>query len=156
MSCFSSYSERLSTSLVSSVARVRTANTSSHHSTARSRSWPMPLRLRFLGIKSGFLRPRPPSPSRGDPCPFHPCLVRYCAVLSGMPLRKSGANNVRPKENWGPFLPCSPPTPLDLSASKYHGGRAACGAFVLGHCVHRRDRPSARTKMPPAIRCSDL
>ena len=99
MPCFSSYSERFGTSLVLSVARIRTANTSSHHSTARSRSWPMPLRLRFLGIKSGFLSPRPPSPSRGDPCPFHPYLVRYCAVLSGMPLREGGANNVRLRKN---------------------------------------------------------
>lgn len=108
MPCFSSYSERFGTSLVLSVARIRTANTSSHHSTARSRSWPMPLRLRFLGIKSGFFSPRPPSPSRGDPCPFHPYLVRYCAVLSGMPLREGGVNNVRLTKKLGPIFGLAP------------------------------------------------
>lgn len=65
-------------------ADTPTANTSSHHSTARSLSLPTPPSERFCGISSGRFSPRPFSPSRGAPAPRHPWRARYWPVSRGM------------------------------------------------------------------------
>ena len=60
------------------------SNKLSHHSTARSRSFPSPFNPRLVGMARGFFKPDPPAPSRGTPVPPHPWPVRYVTLLSGM------------------------------------------------------------------------